>query len=228
MSSRSTRIRLPLAVLAGALAAAPAVAQETIGDEVQQRTLIDSFANFILVSSYTFSPGALGQPVTSVSVFGGNSLLGGSNVGRTFVPLLVTAPAGGSFTVTGVGTARVVAPGVQTFAFGLTDGSALVGASTRMAWLSVGPGAVHFDFGSEGSGGLVSYTMDATTVSASAGQSFEVLDSQVRVYSIQFTAGEPPVGSTVPEPATVALVGGGLLALVAVGRRGRRSAQSTK
>ncbi len=221
-------------LLLGTLVSSPAVAQTAIGDAVIQRTALDQFTGFILVSGHDVPVGLYGGQLLSVSAFGGSLLpglqTGQSNVGREFVPLIVSMSAIGdaSFSVVGVGSSRTVLDGMNTYDFGLTAGTDVLGAGMRFAWLNTGFGAFHYSV-FDGDGIQFAFT-DVNVAAPTVGGSYDVFASspQDRAYSVQFnvgrgTGGPTTPGTPVPEPnAMVMLVAalGGLL----VTRRAQRTA----
>ena len=201
---------LAIAFAASMAFVTPARAQFTIGDPLVSRGNYDGYAGFILISPYSFPLAALGQSVTGVSIFDGF-------VGRDFTPLLVANSGGGTWTITGVGTQRVVgASGLQSYAFGLTQGSDVITSSTRVAWRTSSQGGViPFDYDSDGN----AYTYSPNGVGpTTAGAVFSQEGVTDRAYSIQFSSSAV---TATPEPASLVLTASGLLALGGVVRRRR-------
>ena len=134
-------------------------------------------------------------------------------------PPIVANTGGGNWTITGAGTQRVVAAsGLQSYAFGLTSGSDIVTATTRLAWRTSSQGGViPFDFDGDGN----SYTYSPNGVGpTTAGATFTQEGVTDRAYSIQFSTAATTV---TPEPSTVVLTASGLLTFVGVARRRRRA-----
>jgi hypothetical protein len=223
MSSHHSLIRSPARaarrlLALSAITVGSAAAQVTFGEALIARPILDSYQNFIAVSSTAFTAPTFGQALTSFSVFGAPTSQGGNgNVGRQITPLLVSSPVGGTFNILAVGTTRTIAAGINNWSFGLVSGSATVGANTFFAWL--GSGAVFYDLNS---GPAVFYTNNGAVPSVpSSGATFTVEANQPRAYSIQWTVGSsapPPVG-VIPEPSTYALLGTGLAGLALLRRR---------
>jgi hypothetical protein len=167
---------------------------------------------------------------------------GSAQTGNMITPLIFTK-SGGNYVVTGVGaTETITVSGPQTFNFVLTDGSALVGASTYFGYrdgtVSTGsgtaPGNDTIAFSAAGSGALIQYFGSAsygTSPNIFVGESFNPGGTTVaggpepgglaysssqlpRIYSLNAT------DSAVPEPGTIALMLGGGIAIWA-GRRKR-------
>jgi hypothetical protein len=199
-------------LVAATMLAAPAQAQFTVGDPLVARGGYDTFRGFILIAPYTFSAPAYGQAVSSVSIFDGA-------VGRDFTPLILASSGGGNWTITGVGTQRIVgASGLQTYDFGLTSGSNIVDANTRLGWLSGSElGAIQYTQDPDSDDNMFVYSSNALFLST-VGATFAQLGVTDRAYSIQFTTQL----TTVPEPSTLALTAGGLLALVVAAQKRRR------
>ena len=209
---RFARHARSLAVVLAASAAfvTPARAQFTIGDPLISRSVYDGYAGFILISPYSFAAGALGQSVTGVSIFNGI-------VGRDFIPLLVANSGGPTWTITGVGTQRVVAAtGLQSYDFGLTQGSNVITPSTRVAWrTSSSGGTIPFDY--DGDGNIFTYSSNGvgpSTVNAV----FTQEGTTDRAYSIQFSSSDV---TATPEPASIVLTASGLIAIAGIVRRRR-------
>src|SRR5688500_10851696 len=71
----------------------PGGAQSTVGAAVIGRTFTDACSRCTVGPEYEFPVAAYGLDVQSVSTFGGTPTVGPSNnIGRSFVPLLVTDP----------------------------------------------------------------------------------------------------------------------------------------
>jgi hypothetical protein len=215
----------PAAMLAALLlAAAPARAQFTIGDALVPRTFLDAYQGFVLVLPYTFPAAALGDQVRSVSFFSDYA----GAIGYAFTPLVLTDLGGGSFAIAGTGTPRAnAATGVQSFNLELTGGSAVIGATTRVGFVTPTgqAGVIPFDFDADGN--LYGFTASDDGPSA-VGSTFTLLDEGDRAYSIEFST--QAIVSAVPEPASVVLLAGGLVALggIATARgAARRGAQPT-
>ena len=131
-----------------------------IGNPVVTGTQVDTCNGCTFVLLDPFPAGDLGFNVVSFSLFAFQS-------GNQITPLLFSQ-SGGNYTVSGVGTTQTIASaGAQTYSFGLTDGSSMVGASTyfgyrdgtiaagnqgTIAFNAAGSGALIRYFGSAGSG----------------------------------------------------------------------------
>ena len=202
---------LAVVLVASTAFVTPARAQSTIGDPLISRSVYDGYAGFILISPYSFFGGALGQSVTGVSIFNGVA-------GRDFTPVLLASSGAGAWTITGVGTQRVVAAsGLQSYSFGLTQGSDVITSSTRVGWRSSSQGGtIPFDYDADGN--IYTYSPNGvgpSTVGAVFGQE----GTTDRAYSIQFSSSVPVTAT--PEPSSVVLTASGLIALAGVVRRRR-------
>jgi hypothetical protein len=181
------------------------------------RTFLDAYQGFVLVLPYTFPAAALGDQVRSVSFFSDYA----GAIGYSFTPLVLTDLGGGSFAIAGTGTPRTnAATGVQSYNLELTGGTAVIGATTRVGFVTPAgqAGVIPFDFDADGN--LYGFTANEDGPSA-VGSTFSLLEEGDRAYSIEFSTQR--LVSAVPEPTTVALTVAGLLALAAIARRRRRA-----
>lgn len=220
--ARAARRVVPRALLLLSASTTTVSAQTTFGEALIPRQIFDTFSNFITISTTPFTPATFGQTLSSFSMFGGTTSGGATNVGLSLTPLLVSVPVAGSFSVVGVGTTRTVASGINSWAFGLTSGSAVVGSNVYFAWLSNGQGSVQY---TDGVGPAMLFTSNSAVNSVpAAGSSFQTTLATNRAYSIQWTVGTPgtPPPPPVPEPSAVVLMATGLAGL-AVARRRRRA-----
>ena len=195
-------------VLALLVATAPSFANETIGAALISRTFTDGALGsiFALNSGFTQS-----GTLSSWSFFNNNV---GDN-GKVITPLLLDIE-GGDYIIKGVGTSRTNdGTGIQSFSFGLTNGSDAVGPGILFGWKdgsNANPGqsgVPEGDFvgspssgtqqflGSGHSGDLSAGTDLASGVLVGAG--FAQPD---RDYSIQATT----IAATAPEPGTIAFL----------------------
>ena len=226
-----------LFVVTGALALllAPSGQASTIGNPAVVGTGVDTCNGCTFLLLDPFSVADAGFSVTSFSLFA-------AQTGNMITPLIFTK-SGGNYVVTGVGaTETITVSGPQTLNFVLTDGSALVGASTYFGYrdgtVSTGsgtaPGNDTIAFSAAGSRALIQYFGSAsygTSPNIFVGESFNPGGTTVaggpepgglaysssqlpRIYSLNAT------DSAVPEPGTIALMLGGGIAIWA-GRRKR-------
>lgn len=205
-----------------------------IGNPVVTGTQVDTCNGCTFVLLDPFPAGDLGFNVVSFSLFAFQS-------GNQITPLLFSQ-SGGNYTVSGVGTTQTIASaGAQTYSFGLTGGSSMVGASTyfgyrdgtiaagnqgTIAFNAAGSGALIRYFGSAGSGtspntyvGEFFNSAGGTTVAGGPEAGGLGYTSQIlqRIYSVQATATD---ASSVPEPGAISLMFGGVIMLM-IGRRKR-------
>lgn len=224
--ARAARRVVPRALLLLSASTTTVSAQTTFGEALIPRQIFDTFSNFITISTTPFTPATFGQTLSSFSMFGGTTSGGATNIGLSLTPLLVSVPVAGSFSVVGVGTTRTVASGINSWAFGLTSGSAVVGSNVYFGWWSNGQGAVQF---TGGTGPAMQFTNNVSVPAMpAAGESFQTTLTLNRAYSIQWTVGTPgtPPPPPVPEPSSVVLMATGLAAL-AVARRRRLAGGAT-
>ncbi|MDX1935412.1 MAG: PEP-CTERM sorting domain-containing protein [Capsulimonadales bacterium] len=208
-----TKRFLPGIILALLTATAPTFAQETIGAALISRPVLDSSVPLVIALHDGFTqPGTL----TTWAFFNDIS------VGGSVIPLLLTK-SGADFIVSGVGTQRSNSgAGLQSFAFGLTSGSASVTSGTLFGWWQ-DIGVVPLDFvapSSSGNNTTVTVGTDPLNLFAGAnlGSGVQVLNGgNTRDYSIQATAIFS--SSAAPEPGTIVLLGIGLVGAIAARRR---------
>jgi hypothetical protein len=210
----------------------------TIGNPAVAGTSVDTCngCTFLLLQPFPISD--VGFSVTSYSLYA-------YQAGNKITPLIFTL-SGGNYLVSGVGTTETIAStGAQTYSFGLTDGSSLVGVATYFGYrdgtvstgTGTGPANDTIAFSSPGSGALIQYFGSAgygTSPNIYVGESFNPAGGTTvaggpepgglpytsqtlpRIYSLDATAAT----ATVPEPGAISLVLGGVFLLCA-GRRKR-------
>jgi hypothetical protein len=208
----------------------------TIGNPTISAAQFDTCNGCTFVLLQAFPGTDAGENVVSYSLFA-------FNAGNPITPLIFTE-AGGIFTVTGVGTTQnIISTGAQSFSFGLTDGSSLVGSNTffgyRDGTVSTGTGAAAKDtiafsgpgpgvqiqfFGAAGPGpspniyvGEAFNSAGGTTVAGGPelGGLAYLSQNLPRIYSLQAT---DAAISSVPEPGAIFLMLGGAIMLW-LGRR---------
>jgi hypothetical protein len=225
-----------IVVAVAALTMASAAHASTIGNPLISGGQSDTCNGCTFVLLQAFPGTDAGENVVSYSLFA-------FNAGNPITPLIFTE-AGGIFTVTGVGTTQnIISTGAQSFSFGLTDGSSLVGSNTffgyRDGTVSTGTGAAAKDtiafsgpgpgvqiqfFGAAGPGpspniyvGEAFNSAGGTTVAGGPelGGLAYLSQNLPRIYSLQAT---DAAISSVPEPGAIFLMLGGAIMLW-LGRR---------
>jgi len=196
---------------------APALAQATtVGNAAINRGFVDSASNltYILDQGFGSAPGIL----NSFEFYAGRA--------GTLTPLLynrVDTNGAITFTLLGIGTTRTVGSGVNTFDFGLTQGTALTGTNSYFGFRTMGLGVVSYGYqsstlpgtfatspGSPGVGSTIVFDPAYQSPDTGNGLNF-------RAYSINATTG------AVPEPATWGMMIAGFGMMGAAMRTRRRS-----
>ena len=167
----------------------------TVGNSAVNRGFVDSASGltFMLDQAFGGTPGQL----TSFSFYAARA--------GDVTPLLFSRlDTGGAitFTLLGIGTTRNVGTGAYTFDFGLTQGSALTGATSYFGFRTAGLGVVSYGYQSSTLPGM--FATQATNNGVGTTFSFDPASQasdtgnglNFRGYSINATT------SPVPEPAT--------------------------